>query len=454
MLEKALEEARSHRQDALADLFEELRIPSVSTLPEYRSECRRNAEWLSDRFQKLGFESKLVDVIADGNPVLHAERMGRPGTPVLTIYAHYDVQPPDPLELWETDPFEPVIKEGKVFARGCADNKGNHMAALKAAEYWMAAGGLPVNLRFLIEGEEEIGGESLPTYLHQNVDDLQTDYVLLWDGGFSTDHQPALVVGMRGSIYVEVEVTGPERDVHSGAFGGVTPNPCIELARIIAGLKDEQGRIDIPGYYDAVAEPDPEEKSRWHRASEDQLRAVTGVKELTGEPDYDFAERLWSRPTLDVTGIIGGFTGDGQKTIIPATCKAKLSLRIVPNQQADDVIAALEKRVFELAPESVSVKFTPFSKGNPVLLGYDHDGARAAEKAYQEAFDRPAVYVRTGGSIPVATAFQEALGAPMITSGIASQDSRAHSPNEFLRLENFHLGTEMLMRFMHHLAAK
>ncbi len=181
MLEKALEEARSRREDALGDLFEELRIPSVSTLAEYRSECRRNGEWLSDRFQKLGFESKLVDVIADGNPVLHAEWMGQPGAPVLTIYAHYDVQPPDPLDLWETDPFEPVIQDGKVFARGCADNKGNHMAALKAAEYWMAAGGLPVNLRFLIEGEEEIGGESLPTYLHQNADDLRTDYVLLWD---------------------------------------------------------------------------------------------------------------------------------------------------------------------------------------------------------------------------------------------------------------------------------
>lgn len=454
MLEQVLEEARAKRDDALFDLIEELRIPSISTLPEYKVECRRNAEWLSDRFQKLGFESKLVDVIPDGNPVLHAEWMGRPGAPILTIYAHYDVQPPDPLELWETKPFEPELKDDKVFARGCADNKGNHMAALKAAEYWMSAGGPPLNLRFLIEGEEEIGGESLPTYLRDNASDLKTDYVLLWDGGFSTDHQPSLVVGMRGSIYLEVEVTGPERDVHSGAFGGVTPNPCIELARIIAGLKDEDGRINIPGYYDDVADPDPEEKARWHRPPEDRLKAVTGVKELTGEKDYEPAERMWSRPTLDVTGIIGGFTGEGQKTIIPSKCKAKISLRIVPNQQPDDVVAAFEKRVFELASDSISVTVTPFSKGSPVMLGYDHDGVRAAERAYQEAFDRPAVYVRTGGSIPVATAFQEALKAPMVTSGLASQDSRAHSPNEFLRLGNFHLGTEMLIRFMHHLGEK
>lgn len=452
MIETALEAARNGRDAALADLIEELRIPSISTLPEHHDECLRNAGWLEDRFRLLGFESKVVDVVEGGNPVLQADWLGRPGAPLLTIYGHYDVQPVDPLEEWESDPFEPVVKDDMVFARGCADNKGNHMAALKAAEYWLKAGGPPVNLRFLIEGEEEIGGEALPTYLRQNSSDLKTDYVLLWDGGFTTDDQPSLYVGMRGIIGFDVEVQGPSRDIHSGSFGGIAPNPCNELARIIAGLKDGDGRITAPGFYDDLVDVDPEEKSRWHRPEEENLLAVTGVKKLVGEKGYESAERMWARPTLDIVGMIGGFTGEGSKTIIPAKCRAKVSCRLVPNQDPDTALNILEKHIHELAGDAVSVSVSRTSKASPISLGYEHAGVRAVEKAFEEAFGTGPAFVRTGGSIPVATDFQEALQAPIVTSGIANADSRVHSPNERLRLENFHLGTEMLIRFMHHLS--
>jgi acetylornithine deacetylase/succinyl-diaminopimelate desuccinylase-like protein len=451
MLEKALDNARSGRDSALADLIEELRIPSISTLRDYRGECRRNAEWLAERLTGLGFETKIVDVVDDGNPVIHSEWMGRPGAPLLTIYGHYDVQPDDPLDEWNSKPFEPVVKDGYVIARGCADNKGNHMAALKAAEAWMGAGGPPINLRFLIEGEEEIGGDALPNYLYESSDALQSDYVLLWDGGFTTDDRPSLVVGMRGSVHIEIEVSGPSRDIHSGSFGGVAPNPCNELARIIHLLKDDDGRITVPGYYDDIADPNPDEKSKWHRPEEPILIKATGVKRLTGESSFEPAERLWARPTLDVTGIIGGFTGEGQKIIIPATCRAKISARLVPNQDPDKVLDSLEAHIHDLASDAVTVKVSRMSKCSPVVLGYDHKGVEAASQAFEESFGEPPVFVRTGGSIPVATAFNEALNALIVTSGISQADSRAHSPNENLRIDNFHKGTEMLIRFMDNL---
>lgn len=451
MLHEALEFAKASRDAALADLVEELRIPSVSTLPEHRADCRRNAEWLVDRFADLGFETQLVDVVPDGHPVLRADWIGHTDAPTLTIYGHYDVQPPDPLDEWTSDPFDPVVHDEVLFARGCADNKGNHMSALKAAECWMQAGSPPVNLRFLIEGEEEIGGSSLPTYLRQNASELSTDSVLLWDGGFATDGSPSLCAGLRGMLYVEIEVAGSARDLHSG-FGGAAPNAAFELARILAALKDDKERITVPGFYDDVRDPDPDEVARWHRMSDDELKALFGTETLVGEAGYDTNERLRTRPTLELNGVVGGFTGAGMKTVIPAKATAKVSMRLVPDQDPNAILKALEQHVAELANPWVRAKVTKLESTPPVLCGYDHSAAQAATKAFADAFGRPAVLVRSGGSIPVATAFSEAIGAPMVVSGIATMDSGAHGPNERLYLGNFYGGIEMLIRFMQELA--
>ena len=446
-LDNALEAAQAGRDESLAELVEELRIPSISTLPEHRDDCRRNANWLVDRFEALGFETELVDVRDGGHPVLRADWMQRPGAPVLTIYGHYDVQPADPLDEWDSDPFDPQVHDDVLVARGCADNKGNHMATLRAVTAWMQAGGPPVNVRFLIEGEEEIGGHSLPEYLRANASDLATDCVLLWDGGFSTDDSPALTSGLRGMLYVEIETSGAVRDLHSG-FGGAAPNPAMTLARILASLKDSDEHITVPGFYDDVRDPDPDEVARWHRSSDEELKSLFGVDELVGEEGFGLDERMWVRPTLEVNGIVGGFTGTGMKTVIGAKALAKVSMRLVPDQDPDAILAALDKYVTSMSTPGVRASVTKLEAAPPVLCGYDHAGAKAAAKAFEEAFGRPAVLVRSGGSVPVATAFNEAVDAPMVISGIATKDCGAHGPNERLYLANYFGGIEMVVRFL------
>jgi acetylornithine deacetylase/succinyl-diaminopimelate desuccinylase-like protein len=442
------------RETSLRELVEELRIPSVSTLPEHRADCRRNAEWLIERFQKLGFDTQLVDVLPDGHPVLRADWMGRPGAPVLTIYGHYDVQPPDPLDEWESPPFEPVVTDDLVVARGCADNKGNHLAAIRAVEAWMAAGGPPCNVRFLIEGEEEIGGESLPTYVRTNAGDLATDCVVLWDGGFSSDEQPSLCVGLRGLLYVDITCTGTATDLHSGGFGGIAPNACDALASVLASLHDRGRRITVPGFYDDVRDRDQQEQARWHRDpdADSRLKALMGTDTLVGESDFSIEERLWTRPTLEVNGFVGGFTGHGAKTVIPARASAKVSMRLVPDQDPDAIAKALQQHLSEIAPAGTRITCEVLTSSPPVSLGGSHPPARAAMSAWEEAMGRPAVLVRSGGSIPVATAFSEALDAPLIISGVSSKDSGAHAPNEKLRLENYYGGIHMMVRLMQGMA--
>jgi acetylornithine deacetylase/succinyl-diaminopimelate desuccinylase-like protein len=448
-LEQALERARAGRATAEADLFEELRIPSVSTLPEHDADVRRNCEWLADRFRSLGFEVAVTDVSAGGHPVLQADHRAGKGMPSLTIYGHYDVQPPDPLELWESPPFEPTVRDGLVFARGSADNKGNHMAALKAAEYALAAGGPPVDLRFILEGEEEITGPSLPRYIRENADRLRTDHVLLWDGGFSPDGRPELVTGLRGILYVELVASGPAVDLHSGAFGGVAPNPLNTLAHVIAALKDRAGRITIPGFYDGVGEPAAEETVDWDRspAFGERLRVLMGARALEGEADFSPVDRIWSRPTLDVNGILGGFTGEGKKTVIPASGRAKVSMRLVPGQDPERILDSLREYVSELSTPGVQIEVVLLGAAPPVLAGADHEAARALSDAYAASFGQPAARLRTGGSIPVAVDFQEALGAPLVISGLSQPGAGAHSPNERFSLDHFHRGTETLLRF-------
>ena len=457
VLEAALSHAAANRQRDLDDYLEELRIPSVSTLPERREDCLRNAKWLRDRFQKMGMTAEVVDDDQGGLPVVTAEWKGQPGKPHLTIYGHYDVQPPDPLDEWKTPPFEPDIRDGRVFARGSADNKGNHMVALKAAEHLFAAGGPPINLRFILEGEEEISGTALPRFLHARGKGLKTDAVLIWDGGMDIGDTPALCTALRGILYTELHASGPAIDLHSGTYGGVAPNPILSLARVLGELKDRDGRITIPGFYDDIADPTPQELAEWKKRDDEFAQAFKqdmGVQTLEGEPGFVTRERAGSRPTQDAHGIIGGFTGKGEKTVIPARASAKVSMRLVPNQDWRKIFASLEKYVERLTTPGVQIKVELLGAAPPVLCDVNHRAAKALESAYQETFGKQTAFVRAGGSIPVAVDFRDAVGAPLVISGVSQADEGAHSPNERMVVDNYHRGIEAVIRFICHLAER
>ena len=447
----ALGRATAARQADLDDLLEELRIPSVSTLPERREDCLRNARWLRDRFERLGMKTEIVDVMEGGLPVVVADWNGRPGHPHLTIYGHYDVQPPDPLDEWNAPPFEPTIREGVLYARGAADNKGNHMATVKAVEHLFAAGGPPVNLRFLIEGEEEISGESLPRYLRANGSRLKTDAVLIWDGGFDEDGHPTLATTLRGLLYVELHAQGPAVDLHSGSYGGVAPNPINTLARIVGELKDRHGHVTIPGFYDGERRAQAEELADWKEKDAryaETLKRLSGSRALEGEEGFLAMERTGSRPTLDANGIVGGFTGEGKKTVIPSRASAKVSMRLVPNQEWKPILAALEKRVQELTTPGVEVRVEMLQRGAAGDLRSRSPPRQGAAAAYKEAFGKSTSLIRVGGSIPVSIDFQEAVGAPIVISGIPQADCAVHSPNERLIVDQYYRGIQAVIRFI------
>jgi acetylornithine deacetylase/succinyl-diaminopimelate desuccinylase-like protein len=451
MSDRAIELARAGRPQAEADFAEELAIPSVGTLSRHAPDCRRNAEWLVDRFRAMGMEASLYE-LAGGHPTVRADWLGAPGKPLLTIYGHYDVQPPDPLGEWVSPPFGPAIRDGSIFGRGACDNKGQHLASLKAAEYSLAAGGPPLNLRFLIEGEEEGGGDVLPHLLKNHADELRADYVFIHDGTLLQ-----LLTGLRGNLYVEVEVTGAAIDLHSGAFGGLAPNPFNTLAHVLAGLKDRDGHILIPGFYDRVREPSAEELESWNRlpVTEAHILQITGAPALEGEPGFSIFERNFVRPTLDVHGIVGGFTDEGSKTVIPARATAKLSMRLVPDQDPDAIAELLEKYVATLATPGTRVKVRRLGDGSwPVLLDSTHPGIGAASRAFEASFGQAPFLVRAGYSIPVVADFASSLpGSHIFVTGFSGEDDGAHSPNERMVLDNFHRGTEMVIHLMDELAA-
>lgn len=450
-LDAAISLARSRRRQDLDDLIEELRIASISTLPERRHDCLHNARWLRDRFDAMGMQTQIVDVREGGLPVVVADWQGAAGKPHLTIYGHYDVQPVDPIDEWKSPPFEPAIRDGEVWARGAADNKGNHLTTVKAVEHLFASGGPPVNLRFLIEGEEEISGTSLPQYLHANGAQLKTDAVLIWDSGMDEFGHPTLATALRGLLYTELRAKGPAVDLHSGTFGGVAPNPINTLARVIGELKDRHGHVTIPGFYDAVRPPSPEELAAWKKVDasyQENVKRTTGAKALEGEERYLALERTGSRPTLDANGIVGGFTGRGAKTVIPAEAMAKVSMRLVPDQDVKSILAAFEKQVQELTTPGVDITVEVIGSAPPVTCGVDHHAARVLRAAYKEAFGKDTALIRVGGSIPVAVDFQEAVGAPLVISGIAQADSAIHSPNEHFVIDNYHRGIEAVIRFI------
>jgi acetylornithine deacetylase/succinyl-diaminopimelate desuccinylase-like protein len=454
MLDRVLERARRGRREAEADLYELISIPSVSTLPEHRDDCRRAAVWLADRLRGIGMDARLADVVEAGHPVVVGEWLGRPGAPTLTVYGHYDVQPPDPLEEWLTPPFEPTVRDGFVYGRGADDNKGQHLASVVAAGHWFAHGGPPLNLRFLIEGEEESGGRSLPELVRSAACDLASDYVLIVDGSFAAPGLPAMVTGLRGLLYTEIEVAGARADLHSGIFGGVAPNPLNCLAHVIAGLKDRGGVVRIPGFYDDVERPTAEELEGWKALpiTAEQQRALVGAPELAGEAGYSVLERKWVRPTLDVHGVIGGFTGAGSKTVIPARAKAKVSMRLVPRQDPARVLAGLRQAVADLATPGTRAEVTELSSAPPVRMATDHPGVAALRSAFAAAYGARPVPVREGGSLPVAIDFQEALDTRLLVTGFGLPDDALHSPNERMSLDQYHRGVEAVVHLMHELA--
>ena len=456
MLDQVLERARQNRTEADAQLFELISIPSVSALPQHGPDCRRAASWLAQKLRGLGMDVELADVVDGGHPVVIAEWLGRPGAPTLTVYGHYDVQPPDPLDEWKTPPFEPTVRDGFVYGRGADDNKAQHLASVVAAGHWFAGGGPPVNLRFLIEGEEEVSGRSLPAYVRANAARLGTDYLLIADGSFAAVGLPAIVTGLRGLLYTEIEVVGPSVDLHSGIFGGVAPNPFNSLAHILAGLKDRSGVVQIPGFYDDVEPPTAEELEDWKTLpiTAEQQRMAMGVTELAGEAEFSVLERKWARPTLDVHGVIGGFTGAGSKTVIPARAGAKVSTRLVPRQNPARVLAGLRDAVARLATPGTHAQVIELSAAPPVRLATGHPGVEALRRAFIAAYGAAPVLIREGGSVPVTIDFQEALDTRLLVTGFGLPDDALHSPNEHMSLEQYHRGTDAVIHLMHELAAQ
>jgi acetylornithine deacetylase/succinyl-diaminopimelate desuccinylase-like protein len=446
--EQAIELARKGRDAALELYFQSLRIPSVSALPEHAADCRRNADFLVEELGRAGLTVRLVE--GDGHPTVYGEWLGVPGKPTLLVYGHYDVQPPDPLEEWVTPPFEPTVRDGVVVARGAEDSKGNHMAVLAAVRHAMAAGGgsLPINLKVAIEGEEEGGGNVLPTFVAREAAALACDCVLVLDGGFVVPGVPCLELATRGIVYTEVEITGPAIDVHSGSYGGVSPNPFNTAGWIIAGLKSPDGKVLIPGFYDAVREAPEAELRSWRSSgiTEKQILEETGAPELAGEDEYPMLVRMWARPTLDVHGIRGGFTGEGTKTVIPARAVMKVSMRLVADQDPLRIFQLFKKHVESLATAGTRIQVRQLGPpSSPVNFGIDHPGARAAAAAFEKAWGKPVMYTRAGGSIPVAEDFAKHLRTGMVGCGFSQPGGRAHSPNEQMPLDAFHRGTEMLI---------
>ncbi len=445
---------REHEDRFLEDLKGWLRIPSISTLPEHVGDVQQAAEYAADQLRRIGFEQVQV-IPTKGHPLVYGEWLKAPGKPTLLIYGHYDVQPVDPLDLWESPPFEPTIRGGNLYARGAADDKGQTMLVFKALESLMTVNGrLPVNVRVLIEGEEEAGGESIEQYVRAYPERLRCDAAFICDTGMPSPELPALVYGLRGIVYTEVEARGAKRDLHSGMYGGVAPNPLHALALIIAGLKDAEGHIHIPGLYDHVRKPTAEEEAFWREDplhTEEALLEEMGVPQLVGENEYPALERLGARPTLEVHGIVGGFTGEGAKTVIPAEAKAKISLRLPPDVTSEEAFALFERRVHELAPPGVQITVRNIHGGESVLVPVDTAPMRAAAAALQEVYGREPVFLREGGSIPIAALFYTVLNVPVVMMGFGLPDDNLHAPNEKYSLSQFYKGIRTVASFLQRL---
>jgi acetylornithine deacetylase/succinyl-diaminopimelate desuccinylase-like protein len=442
---------RENQLRLLEELKTFLRIPSVSTLPEHKEDVAKAAEFVAAQMKKAGLEN--VEVIRTAkHPLVYGDWLHAPGKPTVLCYGHYDVQPPDPLELWHTPPFEPSERDGNLYARGACDDKGQMYMHIKAIEALFAVHGkLPVNVKFLIEGEEEVGGESISEFVPKHKDKLKADVALVSDTELFDDGIPTLCVGLRGLMYLEVEARGPARDLHSGVYGGAAPNAVYGLIELLAKAKDADGRIQIPGIYDDVVPPARAEVESWDRlpfSEQEFLRDEVGSTALTGEPDQKVLARIWARPTFEVHGIAGGFTGVGAKTVIPATATAKVSLRLVPDQQPEKVLSSFKKWVKENTPRGIQTEVRVLSAGPAISLNPDHPAIRVAAEAFGEMLRKPTVFIRGGGSIPVVGEFAEYLAIPTVLMGFGLPDDGLHSPNEKYRISNYYQGIVTIAHFL------
>jgi acetylornithine deacetylase/succinyl-diaminopimelate desuccinylase-like protein len=433
-----------------------LRIPSISTLPENKGDCRHAAEVLAAELKRIGMENvRLIET--EGHPLVYADWLHAAVKPTVLVYGHYDVQPPDPLDEWLSPPFEPTERDGNIYARGAVDDKGQVMAQVKALESLLAATGkLPLNVRVLLEGEEEVGGEGISKFVASKPPELKADFALVSDTELFAPGLPTLCVGLRGMIYTELEVRSARSDLHSGMYGGAAPNSFVSLVQILAKLKDENGRILIPGFYDGIIPPSAEELAAWRSLpfDEEQYRvAEVGSKQLVGEKGYSVLERTWARPTVDIHGIPGGFTGAGAKTVIPAKATAKVSMRLVPGMTPAKAFALYKSYVEKIAPDGVDVDVRLIHAGDACLIPVNNPYIQAATRALHEVWGKDTVFIRSGGSIPIVGDFDRHLGLPSVMMGFGLPDDNLHAPNEKFHLKNFSLGIESLIRFMEEAAS-
>jgi acetylornithine deacetylase/succinyl-diaminopimelate desuccinylase-like protein len=432
------------------DLLSFLRIPSISALPEHASEVRRAAEFVRDWLHRAGLHNaRLIE--GDGNPLVFAEWTAAPGKPTLLLYGHYDVQPPDPLDEWTSPPFDPAIRNGNIYARGAADDKGQLFILMEAvARLLRERGSLPVNVKFLIEGEEESGGEHIEKYVSTKPPGLAADAAIICDTAMFAPDLPTITTGLRGIVYGEIHVQGPRTDLHSGDYGGAAPNAIEAAAQIIAALKDRDGHIRIPGLYDRVKKPGEAELAAWKTLPfdpEEYREKEIGSSALAGEPEVPVLERVWARPTLEIHGIRGGFTAEGAKTVIPARAVVKISLRLVPDQRPEEVVRQLEAAIAQAAPRGVSAMFKLLSSAPPSVVDTNSPFIRRAAEAMQKVFRHETVYMRCGGSIPIVDLFQSALGIPSVMMGFGLPDDNIHAPNEKFSIANYSRGIDALIEY-------
>jgi len=441
---------RQHQSDFLEGLKTFLRIPSISTLSEHKPDIQRAAEFARSELRAAGMTvAELME--GEGNPLVYAEWLGAPGKPTILFYGHYDVQPPDPLDEWKSPPFEPEVRGDDIFARGACDDKGQVYIQIKAVEGLLrTAGRLPVNVKFLLEGEEETGGEHIEGYVKTKPPRLQADAVVVCDTEMFAPELPTICVGLRGMVYYELLVQGADHDLHSGVYGGAAPNPILAISEILCALKDRDGRIRIPGFYDRVVPPSAKEREAWASLPFDvkeYTEKEMGAKELVGEPDVPLFERVWARPTLEVHGIRGGFTAEGAKTVIPARAMAKISTRLVADQRVDEAVAQFQAAVAAVCPRGVTAEVKVLHSGEPSLTNPDNPFIRASAEAMKQVFGKDTVYVRSGGSIPIVGVFDRYLGIPSVMMGFGLPDDNLHAPNEKFHLPNFYRGIETICLF-------
>jgi len=443
-----------HREAHLNELNEFLRIPSISSLSEHKGDIQNAAEWLANAFKKLSLENISITQTA-GHPVVYADWLHAEGKPTILFYGHYDVQPVDPLNLWETEPFNPTIRDNKLFARGASDDKGQVFMHLKMIEALFATTGtLPVNVKFIYEGEEEIGSPNLPAYVEEHKEKLAADLILISDTGLYGPGKPAVCYGLRGLTGVQIDVRGAKGDLHSGLYGGGVQNAIHALTDILASFRDEHGTIQVEGFYDNVLPLTAEEREAYCALGfdEESVKEEVGVKELFGEAGYSYLERTWARPTLEVNGVYGGFSGEGIKTVLPAEASAKITCRLVPNQEPDEIVAQLRAHIEKHKPTGVEVTISEFDKGRPFLTPFDHPFIQAAGRSYEKVYKVPTAYTRGGGSIPIVAAFDEILELPVVLMGFGLSSENFHAPNEHFHLENFDKGLRVLGDYLFEVA--